>query len=92
MRVYLLLALFGCVLLATVSASPVDVDDLKDSEEDQKIAAGQENVEDDAEDDLDTNPSESQNEQGDSQSEDDASKEEPQQDDEEESEPNNQEE
>lgn len=48
MRAVLLLALFGCVLLATVSAQPLELDDLTDPEEaefQKRIAAQQQNDE-----------------------------------------------
>ncbi|XP_044317571.1 glutamic acid-rich protein [Drosophila rhopaloa] len=60
LRAWLLLALFGCVLLATVSANPVDIDELNDEDEDKGIADEKENFEEDEEDDQEADTSKSQ--------------------------------
>ncbi|XP_001972789.3 uncharacterized protein LOC6545897 [Drosophila erecta] len=73
MRAYLLLALFGCVLLATVSANPVDIDDLEDLDEEKLIAEEQDNVKDDEEDDEDANEPESDDDLDEPESQDDNS-------------------
>ncbi|KAH8332244.1 hypothetical protein KR074_011256 [Drosophila pseudoananassae] len=69
MRAVLLLALFGCVLLATVSAQPLDLDDLTDPEEaefQKRIAAKQQNnVEQDEESDDDNLEDDDEESEGD---------------------------
>ncbi|KAH8267782.1 hypothetical protein KR026_005753 [Drosophila bipectinata] len=95
MRAVLLLALFGCVLLATVSAQPLDLDDLTDPEEaeyQKKIAVEQQNNEEQDEESDDDNLEDEDEDSEGAESQDDDSQEDDSQDeqDEDDSEPQNQ--
>ncbi|KAH8270557.1 hypothetical protein KR018_011533 [Drosophila ironensis] len=58
MRAVLLLALFGFVLLATVSANPIDIDDAEDPEQDEIEAQLKQNDEAESDEESDDDQSE----------------------------------
>ncbi|KAI8037837.1 hypothetical protein M5D96_009338 [Drosophila gunungcola] len=73
MRACLLLALFGCVILAKVSANFVDIEEFHDSWEDKKIADEKENFAEHEQDDKEEDDSEFQDDLDGSGSQDDDS-------------------